>query len=433
MLSGIFCLQGNAQTVYTKADVRNMFPVNTKGVWINYLSGTVGNRHVVDMILGTDGHSFRGVYTMRSSGTSFFVEGQDQNQILRLAELNGDQRLTGFLTGNYDGKIFEGQWYNGDQSVSMPLKLSVVPDFNAFAMPQCGQEHWERIFSGKLQSQNVRVHLIRDGLTFKCRLMDSTHVKRDILAGKGGRVEILTFDFSNTILNGGWLVLDTARLDKLDIVFLDEGGYEVPGSLKVETLLDYKCFEYADYYARVFGIRPLTGNRKFDTWMQKAYSDWTEASVKKLNEQGSKELGTRDRWILSAEAWVEVGMFTEQLISGTIHFQNNINRTLDKKPFIFDLKGGRELALKDIFESPAIAGDFMDAYIRSHIPREQMGEGEKKWMDGQRYEYMTFAEEGVSFKTNFSTIYGEREIILPWKDVIPFFKKTFVVQHVTGR
>jgi hypothetical protein len=410
-----------------------MFPVNTKGVWINYLSGTLGDRHVVDMILGTDGHTFRGVYTMRSSGVSFFIEGQDQNHVLRLVEMNGDQRLSGFLNGKYDGKHFEGQWYNGDQSLTMPLKLAVVNDFNEVTSLKCGQQHWERIFSGKLQSKTIKLHLKRDGLVFHCRFMDSTRVIRDVLVGKGGRVEILTFDFSNTILDGNWLVLDTARLDKLDIVTLDEGGYEVPSSLKLVSTLDYNCYEYADYYARIYGTRPTTGNRKFDVWIEKAFREWAEDSADKLVEQGSNELGTKDRWMLSAEAWVEIGLFSEELISGTIHFQNNVSSALDKKTFIYDLKAGKELAFKDIFESPSMAKDFMDAYVRNHHPGEKMDDREKRWIAKQRFQYMTFTADGVSFKTDFSAIYGEREIILPWQDVKPFFKKNFVLNQVTNR
>lgn len=68
-------------------------------------------------------------------------------------------------------------------------------------------------------------------------------------------------NFSLTVLNNKWIVIDTANLDKIDVVYVDETGYEITTTLKAEASLVSECYEYADYHSRLECIRPLSGNK----------------------------------------------------------------------------------------------------------------------------------------------------------------------------
>ena len=128
-----------AQKKYTKADVREMFPVNIKDLWINTLSGHLDAVHIVDMIIGTDGHTCKGLYTMRNSGVTFFFEGDDIDHQLKLVELTSDARMSGFIYGTYDGENLEAQWMNADKNRAMSLKLSFVNSFENHQADKCKQ------------------------------------------------------------------------------------------------------------------------------------------------------------------------------------------------------------------------------------------------------------------------------------------------------
>ena len=149
----------SGQVAYTKTDVRNMFPSNTKNLWINYLSGLIDNRHAADMIIGTDGHTCKGLYTLRSSNTTFFFDGLNQDQDLRLAEMNGESRLTGFIDGTYDGTTFDGYWQNKDKNLRFPFKFSFVNAFEDFIPDARISNQWLRNYKGTMAEKIGRAHV----------------------------------------------------------------------------------------------------------------------------------------------------------------------------------------------------------------------------------------------------------------------------------
>ena len=117
---------------HSKEEVRALFPADIKNLWINYLTGTVAGCHVIDMILGTDGHTCKGLYTIRTSNTTFLIEGEDNANQLRLIEYNTDYRATGFLNGRYDGLSFTGIWENTSRNHSYPVSLALVSSFQDY-------------------------------------------------------------------------------------------------------------------------------------------------------------------------------------------------------------------------------------------------------------------------------------------------------------
>ena len=59
-------------------------------------------------------------------------DGEDNGKQLKLAEMNGDSRFTGFLNGSYDGEIFDGSWMDKDKNITLPVHLSFVNAFENF-------------------------------------------------------------------------------------------------------------------------------------------------------------------------------------------------------------------------------------------------------------------------------------------------------------
>lgn len=418
-----------AQKQYTKADVRGMFPVNIKELWINTLSGHLDGIHLIDMIIGTDGHTCKGVYTMRNSGTTFFFEGDDIDHQLKLVELTAESRASGFIYGKYDGEKFEAQWMNKSKDRTMSMNLSFVNSFENHQPDRCKQSQWHRLFSGKVNDKNIRLLVVRNDLLFTTIVYEDGQKMQDIVAGKGTRVEIIDFKFKNSVLKDKSLIIDTSNLDKISIVHLDDGGYEVTNALKLEASLDFECYEYADYHSRLIATKLKSGNKKFDLWIENKYKKWIDISVEKLKNLQSN-FGTNDRWIQSADGWVEIDLFTNDIASGTIYLQTSLHHETEKIPFIYDLKNSKELKLQDIFDTKFDIKRYFDAVIPAKKKEINWSSECKKWVDKQYFSYVTLKENGICFRTDFHAIYGEKEILIPYDTVSENFKNRNLLKDI---
>lgn len=418
-----------SQRSYTKTDVRDMFPPNTKNLWINYLSGKIDNKHTVDMIIGTDGSTCKGLYTLRSSNTTFFFEGQEKDKQLLLAEMNGDSRFTGFLNGTYNGEFFDGQWTDKDKNIILPVKLSFVNAFENFTPNKKLLHQWNRIFEGAVAGKALKLQLVRNNNAYEGILSDESRIrKKESTLGKGSRVEMLKFDFDNSVLSDKWILLDTSNLDKADIIYPDENGFEMVTSLKTENVLEYDIYEYADYYSRLECIRPVTGSKRFDSWMKTVFKKWLDENLKEMQSIGKDDIATKERWMQCANGWVEVSLFNGLLISGIVYMQTSWNNETAKIPFIYDLRYGRELKLQDIFDSKFDSKEYFSVLIPNLVKTNNWNAGTRSWVENQSFIHICLKDEGLGFSTSYSTIYGEKEIVVPYTSVEQNLKPRYIIK-----
>lgn len=431
IFSVFFLLNGQVigQNKYTKSDVRDMFPANIKDLWINTLSGYLDNIHIIDMIIGTDGHTCKGLYTLRNSGVTFFFEGDDIDHQLKLVELTPEARASGFIYGNYDGEHFTALWMNTTKDRTMKMNLSFVNAFEDHQADICKQSQWQRLFTTKFNDKPLKLYISRNDLIFTTTLYEDSHKMTDITAGKGTRVEIIDFKFKNSVLQGKSLVIDTSNLDRMNIVHLDEGGYEVSSAMKLEASIDFDCYEYADYHSRLIATKLKSGNKKFDLWIENKYKKWIDNSIEKL-QKVNNNFGTKDRWVQSAEGWVEIDLYTGDMISGTIYLQTSLHSATEKIPFIYDLKSNKELKIQDLFDNKFDSKRYFDAVIPAKKKEISWSSECKKWVDKQYFNFVTLKETGICFRTDFHTVYGEKEIIIPYETVAENLKNKTMVKDI---
>ncbi|MFZ1748812.1 MAG: hypothetical protein WAU01_01410 [Saprospiraceae bacterium] len=434
-MSAYFLLpvQLHAQKKYTKSDVRQMFPASTKNLWINYLSGTIDGTHIVDMIIGTDGQTCKGVYTMRNSQVSFIFEGEEIDDQVHLIEYNTDMRASGFLKGRYDGEIFEGDWLNGDKNLTFVVKLSFVNSFEVFQPKKCLQKQWQRLYSALIDNQSVQLSIAKDELEYKLCLRQQDKRMKSTVKGKGKRVEMLEFDFENTVLKDKWIMIDTSTLEKIDIVSIDENQYQSTYSVKADAILDFECFEYADYTTRMECVLPVSQNKKFNKYIEDYFTSWFTDNTKRLQSIKKDDVGTKDRWKESASGWVDIDLFTGELISGNMYMNTSLAQGTQKKSFIYDLKNNKLIQLVDFFDDKVDCKGYFENIIsdkKKNIPWKQEL---KSWISQQDFAFVTLKDIGFCFSTDFNTIYGEREILIPYEDVEISIKDKYLLKDIVRK
>jgi hypothetical protein len=427
LLSILTVFSINAQKTYDRTDVRALFPVNVKDLWINNLSGTLDGKHMVDMIIGTDGHTCKGLYTLRNSGTTFFFEGDDHNHELKLVEMTPDFRASGFIYGQYDGEDFSGIWTNADKSMHLPMNLSFVDGFDINQKYHCHLHQWQRIYSGKIENKSINMHVSRLDDQFLIQVkMDSLQAK-DIFPAQDNRVEVLVLKSQLGAINNKSLVIDTADLSKVSLVSLDETGYEVSSILRAEAYLDFECYEYADYHSRFLVQKPILGNKKFDVWMEKNIKDYMDECLATFRAFKPENIGTRERWIQYAEGWVEVDLFQKDIISGTLYLHSSLQSKTKKIPFIYDIRSGKEINLQDLFMKEFNANDYFKNVIVAKKKEIAWSKEIKEWVKDQTFNNVTLKTEGISFKTEFNSIFGEQEIVIPFNSVEQNLKNKYFI------
>jgi len=430
----VFAFGGFAKVngqVNTKSQVAAMFPPNTRDLWINYLSGTIDGLHVVDMIIGTDGHSCRGLYTLRNSGVTFTFEGDDHDHQLKLVELNNDGRLTGFLYGRYDGQSFDGLWMNAKKNLSLPFKLNFVNSFADFKGAVTDRCQWYQCFSGKVDNKNVTLAINRDKELYTCHVWQDDRKNVDIVPGKSeGTFTSLDLDISKTVFNNKVAVIDTSNLSKIEIKYKDTKGNETSTSLKSERRLEFVTYEYADYLSRLECVRPVLKHKKFDPWIEEKLVDWLDETVSKLKASNPKNIGTYERWTQLYSGWVEVDLYLDDVISGTIYMQSSEQPTTEKISFIYDLKNNKEVPLQSLFNEDFDSKDYFKKVLLAKKKELKWKPEVKSWVDGQKFNYVTLKDTGFSFKTDFSTIYGEKEIIIPYQELAVNLKNRSVIKEL---
>ncbi|MEY3421596.1 MAG: hypothetical protein RIR48_1892 [Bacteroidota bacterium] len=410
--------QVSAQKSYTKSDVRDMFPANTKNLWINYLSGLIDNRHAADMILGTDGHTCKGLYTLRSSNTTFFFDGENQGQNLKLAEMNDVSRLTGFINGSYDGISFDGQWLNKDKNLQFPFKFSFVNAFENYTPDDRISNQWIRTYKGTSSDKTFDLQIKRDPATFTFKYSDQTKSKYSkVLDAQGYRVEVLKPGFDSTILDNKWVMIDTSNLDKIDIIYPEENGYEVVSSLRLDEAVQFTNYEYADFHSKMECITPVTRSKRFDAWINSLFKSWLDDNIKKFKSTHPDEAGANERWIHNANGWVEVELYESDVISGMIYMQSSFNTKTEKIPFIYDIRYGKELKLQDIFDSKFDSKAYFNTLIPEMVQLANWHPDIRMWFKNQSFNISCLKEKGISFSTQFNTIFGEKEMIIPYEKV----------------
>lgn len=414
-----FSLSGNSQNPYSstaiREEVKSLFDKKTKNVWVVLSCGKLDQTHVVDMAFGTDGHTIRGFYFLRSSGERYYIDGDENNGIFKLVETNKRGKTTGFIIGKFDGQHFNGKWIDGEKRNSLSYETTVVESFDQYHPVLCDHKIWHAYYRGKMENIPTQVYLQKNDTLYS------------IFAKTGG---IITADTTISPASGNVL---TFTIGEKYTVILDPDSPEyllVENTenfqnvlLNREGLAQFECFEFANFTTRIETMRPVVNNKKFNVWLDEEFKKWHEHGHKKINLAAIESAPNDERYKDLGYGWVELTYVDDQYISGHIYMQSSWKKGTDKKSFLFDLKSSRqlnaELLLRESMERPELVDSIVTAEKEHLYVRDDKV---KKWVKSQPFEHVTLHTRGMSFQTAFSNIYGEYGFILPFDSLKGYCK-----------
>jgi hypothetical protein len=116
-----------------------------------------------------------------------------------------------------------------------------------------------------------------------------------------------------------------------------------------------------------------------------------------------------------ARLWVDLDLVTEGIISGIIT-QDHHRDGLVREGFVFDLDKGKALKKDDWLNDVEEFEDFAEKAIEGEKQRDRIQEEKVtlEWFDDLTFDHISFRKEGLCLRSEFSRIYGERKVIMPW-------------------
>ena len=423
LLSPIFCL---AQKIDAKDYVKKLFKNQAEIQWIKHYKGRIDDLNDVAITLGFDGVDCKGRLTYLRSNTDFDLNGFIEDGSIFLQELNQQKKVSGILSGKIVGKTINGDWKNFDGSRGGNLSLTETKGIVTFPS-YCGDNKWIRKYQGKIANDNWEILLQKEssdqltGLIFHKKKNTSYSLKGNIdvnnnftLKAKNQKGQIVE-TFTGELMQDQ-LTIGTKKSKKVTLV-------PVAG-------LTIGCIEYADYATGYDITFPKTTNAAFNKQMDEETNAWIKAcrnhllKIKKQKTSTDPKMRANERGF----AWGEVEYFSKNVISGFMTFSNTWTPGQKLIAFNFDLENDRMLYLEDFFEKKKDYQKYIRSYIKKEIKNHQLYADAdfKRWIKKSDFSYFTIRKDGICFSTKYSKLYGRQSVTIPFRQLQPFLKKSFI-------
>lgn len=414
-----------------KEQVRQLFAEGTTLKWVEHYRGRINDINDIAMTIGFDGHHCKGYLYYLRSKDKLKVEGTIQDTILNLLEYNAQGIQTGSITGSI--KDFEGiaaLWQNYDKSLSEELQmLSAVrePRYPGY----CGDNKWIRHYSGDFEGGKIDVLLVRsnNGLlkgtmynntTQKTFLVEGTYLKkkrsivldiRDLNWKAKGQI-VGFVDFHTDDIKGHYKLTDDTRQ---------------VANLYVYRQLAVGCIEYADFLTKTEITYPKTRNQDFNDLLRERIQDWLTSSrayTKQYAEQIA-QLAPSQRASLRSYCWYDMDFLSDSLISGIITQSNTWDNQYQGFTFNFDLVTNQEITKASLFRADSGYESAIQQYILGELQNRPYNEDPDymKWIQTAQFPYFTIRKDGLVFRSDFNSTYGEQQVVIPF-DWLKAYLKT---------
>ena len=414
------------QKVDTKEYVKSMFKNHSKIQWIKHYKGRIDDLNDISVTLGYDGENCKGQLTYLRSNAQFDLAGAIVDRQIYLQEINPSKKVSGSLKGEISKNTILGKWNNYNNSKGGNLLLTETDQELKFPS-YCGDNKWIRKYNGIIGKDKVEIILQKEstdkvsGNIFYIRKNQTFSFKGDI--DEQDNITLIVKDqIGNVVKNYKGI------LHKDQLTFNANKGTSKP--FVPSDGLTIGCIEYADYMTGYDITYPKTTNAAFNQGMNEETDAWVQACknhTEKIKKQ-STSAPPQKRATERGYAWSEVEFFNKNLISGFMTFSNTWTPGQKLIAFNFDFEKNSSIYLEDIFEKKK---DFKK-YIKNYIKKEIKGHkyysdsAFKKWIKKSDFPFFTIRQEGICFSTKFHMLYGRQSVTIPYQQLKPFLKKSFM-------
>lgn len=393
-----------------------IYPVfNQHKNWSARWFGTIDGRMHVSMYLARNkDNEYRGLYTYESSGLSFQLEGEMNDEgLINLKEIDSLQRVTGSFVGDIHQDVFSGEWQDYKQYQSMPFELlsGKFPDdagsYQVFRAPRFP----DITLLIEKKSGLVYLTILRNGEFIKTILEqkpDKVYLYKGTLENSEGSLSEVLFSLNPNLYY---------------IEILDEDTRRLSIRLEEQVRIPNIARDHTTFGSTVALLYPHTQNQKFNSWIFEKLKSWYSEQITKMADldQNISDFMHEERFSKNAIAEVTLDLTSNDLISGLIRYSSSLSDSVIEETFIYSLAKNRELSLAEFFPK----GSNMATII------QELGQGEKIYEtiavsedEGMpSWDLVSLSNFGLMLRSRFSTLIGQSEALIHPDLVRPFLSK----------
>jgi hypothetical protein len=427
-----------AQDVSEEAKVSSLFPEGDIQ-WVRYYKGRVDDLSDIRISLGYDGAFCRGIMTYIRSEQSFTLEGQLRKDTLLLNELDHNEAVTGHLKGVFKGKSFAGEWTNFNSTIG-GIKINMVEVETPPMHPSfCGDNKWVHSFRAGFEDNEFEM-VLQKGSFGSVRGVGYSKKDKQSIIMKGNfndaqNLMTLTLKTQNNEKLGS-MTLQMKSINELSGSFQNKEGQKFYGDALRSDNLGVGCMEYADYVASYDVTYPKKDeDSAFNLWMQTVISDWFKETQKFINDVRMDNIDNvpEIRAVARAYSWCDMDYYSNEMISGFMHFGNSWTKSRTERAFIFDMRTGKEITKQELFKPNTNVDEIVQKYIVEQLPNNVLANDEQfvNWINTQSFSNITVRREGLAFSTEANGTYGRQSVIVPLKLLTPFLNPKTSVFRLT--
>ena len=417
IISGIvilfFYFVSNLEGQSPEARFAKLYPVfNQQKTWSEQWYGTLDGRMHVSMYLARnkDG-AFRGVYNYESSGLSFQLEGEiDDEGLINLKEIDSLQRVTGSLVGDIHNDVFSGEWQDYKQYQSLPFELLLgkYPE-NAGAYQYFKAPKFNDVKAlVERKSGSVIISIIHEGEFLKT-ILEQDQDKKFLFRG--------TLENSEGIISE---ILVSLNPDLYYMEIVDDEGKRKSIRLAEQSKMTLIARDHTTFGSTVALLYPFCENTLFNSWMFEELKMWYHVEIKKMArlDQNMSDFMHEERFSKNALAEVSLDLVTNDLVSGIMRFSSSMTDTVRERPFIYSLSKNKELHLSDFFTK----NTHIKMAVENLLETEHWYESINPTDDDvyPPYELVTLSNFGLMLRSRFSTLNGQNEVLIHMKALKPY-------------
>lgn len=176
---------------------------------------------------------------------------------------------------------------------------------------------------------------------------------------------------------------------------------------------------------------PKLKDRKFDRWMTELVEKQLEEDLKELSSMKPAE-EEEHRYAKRSYGDFYISLVSKDIISGYITFRSTEKSRLKTIPFNYNRAKNNFYQLKDIFRKDFDYPFFLNATINKSKRNLLYKEDPmlKPLIEKQPFSHMVLSPSGLVFFTDFNTIYGRRQVVVPFDDLKSFLSDKSIIKYI---
>lgn len=387
------------------------FGEEKRGIWIRQYEGRMDDLSYTYLVLGYNQTDYKGIVQQKGL-EDWEVEGKVNGKNLKLLVTDKNEQVVGFIEGTIQDSLVVATFSDVTRDVQREILLQRVLKNRSTEL--CGDNKWLKTLSGRLMSDDVQLIMQKeeDNQVVGLLLFSNQNTSYDLIGYcQDEACRLIQFQVVNEQdLNLGDMTFET---DENNVFWLQLGTH-LSSPLSLDQDLQVICGSRFFKGSRLSYVYPHFDNKRVDQFFRNKANDWL-AIFTQENTLEHQEY----------RYWVDLDYLGEKLISGTINYNVPNSNLPSRQSFILPTDEEEAIAFEDwISDKPKFKQVRQDA-VAAEKKRKASQEPESavEWLEKQTFQHVSMRKEGLCLKTDYSPIFGDRRITLPWSIVEPYLKR----------